>query len=111
MPYAKRPVKNHTKVYCNALGYDVDDETEFRPCELTGNRSNDIHHIIARGKGGEDRIENLMALTRQKHADYGDKVVLIPTLLLEHKSFLDQRGIEYDQQWFDEKLRYYINKS
>ena len=104
-------MKKHTKIYLTALGYDLGDPSQFFECELTGNRAVDVHHIIGRGKGDEDRIENLMALTRQKHHDYGDKTVLIPTLLLEHKSFLDSRGVEYDQKWFDEKMKYYIAKS
>ncbi|BFP39533.1 hypothetical protein FGF1_03780 [Flavobacteriaceae bacterium GF1] len=111
MPYTKRKLKDHTRIYLEALGYDTEDPTQYFECELTGNRAVDVHHIIGRGKGGEDRIENLMALTRQKHIDYGDKVVLISTLLLEHKSFLDIKGVGYDQKWFDEKLRYYIGKS
>lgn len=104
-------MKKHTRIYIDALGYDRDDPTEFRPCELTGNRSNDIHHIIGRGKCGEDRIENLMALTRKKHLDYGDKVVLIPTLLLAHRTFLIENNVSFDNEWFEKKLKEYKYRS
>jgi len=65
-------VKNHTKVYLKAMGYDT---TDFIPCEICGAKAVDIHHIEARGMGGSkqaDTIENLMAVCRQCHNTYGD---------------------------------------
>jgi len=65
-------VKNHTKVYLKAMGYDT---TDFIPCEICGAKAVDIHHIEARGMGGSkqaDIIENLMAVCRQCHNTYGD---------------------------------------
>lgn len=111
MPYSKRKLLKHTKIYCRALGYDVDDPSFFIPCELTGNRANDCHHIISRGKGGEDRIENLMALTRQKHFEMGDKNIYMPTLLLHHRTFLKAMAVEFDNDWFEDKLRFYTYKN
>ena len=66
-------MKNHTKVYLKAMGYDV---TDFIPCEVCQSKAVDIHHIEARGMGGSkhaDTIENLMALCRTCHheADFG----------------------------------------
>lgn len=101
-------MKAHTKIYMDACGYDISD---FIPCELTGNKAVDIHHIISRGKGGEDRIENLMALTRQKHHDYGDKKIYMATLLLEHRTFLKQMGVEFDNNWFEDQLKKYTYKN
>ena len=65
-------MKNHTKVYLKAMGYDT---TDFIPCEICGAKAVDIHHIEARGMGGSkqaDTIENLMAVCRQCHNTYGD---------------------------------------
>lgn len=66
-------MKNHTKVYLQAMGYDT---TEFIPCEVCGAKAVDIHHIQPRGMGGSkllDTPENLMALCRTCHheADFG----------------------------------------
>ena len=68
-------MKKHTKIYMSALGYD---ETDFMPCEITGRKAVDIHHIDCRGMGGDptgskDRIEELQAVTRDTHLEYGDK--------------------------------------
>jgi uncharacterized protein with PIN domain len=66
-------MRKHTKIYLQAAGYDI---TDFIPCEVCGAKAVDIHHIEARGMGGSkeaDRIENLMALCRSCHVEYGDK--------------------------------------
>jgi 5-methylcytosine-specific restriction endonuclease McrA len=66
-------VKNHTKVYFKAFGYDT---TDFIPCEVCRATAVDIHHIESRGMGGSktaDTIENLMALCRECHVEFGDK--------------------------------------
>lgn len=55
------------------FGYHL---TDFIPCELCGGKAVDVHHIECRGMGGtkkEDTIENLMALCRGHHVQYGDK--------------------------------------
>lgn len=60
-------MKHHTKVYMQFFGYG---EGEFIPCEVTGQRANDVHHISPRGMGGSDKKdipENLCALTRRVH--------------------------------------------
>ena len=97
-------MKPHTKIYMKAFGYVLDDVI---PSELSGNRAVDIHHIIGRGKGGEDRIENLMALTRMEHQDYGDKKLHMATLLLAHRTELKQKGIPFENEWFESNLLKY----
>ena len=65
-------MKNHTKIYMKYFGYGIED---FISCEVCGNRGVDIHHIFNRGMGGtkqKDSIENLMALCRKHHLQYGD---------------------------------------
>ena len=66
-------MKNHTKVYLNHFGYTGED---FIPCEVCGSRAVDLHHIHRRGMGGSksaDTIDNIMALCREHHLEYGDK--------------------------------------
>jgi 5-methylcytosine-specific restriction endonuclease McrA len=66
-------VKKHTKIYLEYFDYSLEC---FVPCEVCGNRAVDIHHIDCRGMGGgktKDTIENLMALCRSCHLEYGDK--------------------------------------
>lgn len=88
----------------DALGYKQGD---FIPCERTGNTGVDVHHIIGRGKGGPDRIENLMCLTRKQHLDNGDIKVMIPTLLLDHRRFLQDNNAPFDNEWFEQQLNKY----
>jgi hypothetical protein len=82
-------LKNHTKVYLNHFGYTGED---FIPCETCGARAVDIHHIEARGMGGTkkaDTIDNLMALCREHHLEYGDKKQYMEFLKDKHKEKLD----------------------
>jgi 5-methylcytosine-specific restriction endonuclease McrA len=75
-------MKKHTKVYLQGMGYDT---TDFTPCEVCQAKAVDIHHIEARGMGGSkqaDIIENLMALCRKCHVEYGDKT--------QHKEMLKE---------------------
>lgn len=87
-------MKRHTKIYMDYFGYGPED---FIPCEITGRRANDIHHIWPRGMGGnpkgdKDVIENLMALTREKHNEYGDVPELVPMLQKIHLKFMEVNG-------------------
>jgi hypothetical protein len=68
-------MKRHTAIYLKAFGYD---ECDFIPCEIPtcGKGAVDIHHIECRGLGGKigkDTPENLQALCREHHIEYGDK--------------------------------------
>jgi hypothetical protein len=80
-------MKNHTKVYMKHFGYSVAD---FIPCEICEARAVDIHHIEARGMGGSagaDTPENLMAVCRADHLEYGDKKQHIDFLKETHRNF------------------------
>lgn len=62
-------MKRHTKIYLNFFKYGLDD---FVPCESCGAVAVDVHHIDARGMGGDptgkkDVIENLVGLCRDCH--------------------------------------------
>jgi 5-methylcytosine-specific restriction endonuclease McrA len=66
------------------FGYGVED---YIACELCNARAVDIHHISCRGMGGtkkEETIDNLMALCRTCHIDYGDKKDFIDYLKEKH---------------------------
>ena len=104
-------MKPHVKIYLEAFGYDTGDPGQFIPSELSGKKSVTIHHIIGRGRGGKDHIENLIALTMAEHRDYGEINVMIPTLLLEHRKALIENNIDFDNDWFEEKLLEYSGKS
>jgi 5-methylcytosine-specific restriction endonuclease McrA len=86
-------VKNHTKVYLKGMGYST---TDFIPCEVCGATAVDIHHIESRGMGGSkiaDTIENLMALCRNCHTEYGDKKQHKEMLTATHNHHLSKRVI------------------
>jgi len=66
-------MQKHTQIYLQGMGYK---KTDFIPCEVCGSQAVDVHHIEARGMGGNkkaDVIENLMGLCRKCHIEYGDK--------------------------------------
>jgi hypothetical protein len=87
-------MKLHTKIYLQYFGYGIED---FIPCEVCGCKAVDIHHIDCRGMGNatksKDSIENLMAVCRQCHIQYGDK----------------KHHIQYLKEVHDAKLHYKNN--
>ena len=88
-------MKKHVKIYLTAFGYGPED---FIQCECCPKRAVDIHHIDARGMGGDpqgkkDVIENLMALCREHHDEYGDDPELIETLRRIHEKHMVLAGI------------------
>tara|TARA_R110000796_G_scaffold97429_2_gene204442 strand:- start:17745 stop:18041 length:297 start_codon:yes stop_codon:yes gene_type:complete len=93
-------MKKHTKIYMDAFGYD---ECDFMPCEITGSKGVDIHHIVNR----ENRIENLMLLTREKHAELGEIKHKMAFLLLEHRLFLYNNGVKFEEKWFEKEIKKY----
>ncbi len=55
------------------FGYTTAD---FIPCEVCGQKAVDIHHVDPRGMGGskaKDTPDNLVALCRGCHCEFGDK--------------------------------------
>ena len=83
-----------------AVGYD---ETDFMNCEITLRKGIDIHHIVNR----ENRIENLMLLTREKHVEFGEIKSKMCYLLEVHRDFLDLNGVKFDNNWFEEQINKY----
>lgn len=94
-------MKQHTQIYLEALGYHI---TDFMPCELTNGQGVDIHHIVNR----ENRIENLMLLTRELHSRYGEIKHAMVFLLKAHRNFLQSNDVEFDNTWFETNINKYI---
>lgn len=87
-------MKPHTKIYFDYFGFTTAD---FIACEICGNKAVDIHHIDARGMGGnpsksKDVIENLQAVCRKCHEDYGDKAEFKDKLKETHLKFMQYYG-------------------
>ena len=99
-------MKTHTKIYLEAFGFT---DTDFIPSEVSGHKAVDIHHIIGRGRLGTNRIENLMALTREEHLQFGDKKHYMVALLTIHETNLMVNDIEYDKAWFKKMISKYEN--
>lgn len=75
---------------------------DFIPCEICGSRAVDIHHIDARGMGGDptarkDTIENLMGLCRRCHNKYGDIESYLAFLQQRHNEYMEIN--EADNNW------------
>ncbi len=86
-------MKKHVKIYMDFFNYDISD---FIPCEVCGAKAVDIHHINAKGRGGnpkgdKDVIENLQALCRKHHTEMGDKKEWKDWLKKLHKIKMESR--------------------
>ena len=85
-------MKKHTKIYFDYFGYGID---SVILCEVCGAKAVDLHHIFRRGMGGSkevDNIENIMALCREHHIEYGDKKQYMEYLKNKHKEKLDGKN-------------------
>lgn len=96
----------HLKIYIAALGVKEGDPIF---CEFTGCFADDLHHISARGMGGDpqgkkDSIENLMAVTRHMHERCEGlfRPISREDQIEKHFEFLRSRGIEFNEKYFDE---------
>jgi len=81
-------MKNHVKIY---LDHAHLSEGDFIPCEICYAMAVDIHHIQRRGIGGskdKDTADNLMALCRKCHIDYGDLKQFKDLLQKKHNEYL-----------------------
>ena len=94
-------MRKHTQIYFDALGLYPE---EFTPCELCGKEAVDIHHLERRGMGGTTNPEansifNLMALCREDHDKFGEKVAYKDWLKGKHMLFLLKRGVRILGIW------------
>jgi 5-methylcytosine-specific restriction endonuclease McrA len=85
-------MKRHTRIYMDFFNYQ---QSDFIGCEICNSRAVDIHHIDARGMGGsttKDTIENLMALCRECHIEFGDRKMYKEELKEMHLQFIHKRS-------------------
>jgi len=81
-------MQEYVQIYLDAFGYT---DTDFIPCEICQQKAVDIHHIKRRGMGGsnsKDEPENLIALCREDHVEYGDKKKWMQMLIETHERFM-----------------------
>lgn len=103
-------MQKYVKIYFKANGYDTGDN--YFPSEISGESSVDIHHINAKGSGGDpqgkkDRIENLIGLTRVEHLELGDKKQWKSFLFRKHKEFMLKKGVKFNEEYIDELIDRY----
>lgn len=89
-------MKPHTKIYMEFFGFKIPEDCS---CEICGSPAVDIHHIMARGMGGDpkgkkDVIDNLMAVCRKCHEQYGDVPGFIDLLKKIHLKFMQIYGVQ-----------------
>ena len=97
----------HTALYYAKFGYGDED---YVPSEISGSPAVDVHHIDCKGVGGsksKDRIENLMALTRDEHVEYGDKKQYMSWLFQKHLDFMLASGVKFDASWIEAEIEKY----
>lgn len=98
-------MQKHTKIYLNTFGYS--DTDTYIPCEICEAPATDTHHIIGRGKKGKDSIENLMAVCRKCHTDYGDRKDYMLLLFQIHKKRMINAGVKFDNDWIEKQIKKY----
>src|SRR5574338_617529 len=89
-------MKRHTKIYMDFFDYKIPEDCF---CEICGSPAVDTHHIEARGMGGDpqgkkDVIENLMALCRNCHENFGDVPECVDKLKEVHMKKVEARTRE-----------------
>lgn len=81
---------HYVQTYMDFFGYV---EQDVILSEYSGKPADDIHHIVFRSHGGDDSIENLIALTREEHDQaHGKKQ---PTLTERSLFDLHQKRIRF----------------
>ena len=58
-------------------------------------------------RGGIDRIENEIAVTRAEDLKYGDKQHFISYLFRKHLEFLEANNVEHDSNWMQQQINKY----
>ncbi len=89
-------MKNHTKIYLEAFGYDT---TSWIKCEVIGcnKQGIDINHLKCKGAGGSKLMDfpaNLMAMCREHHQELGDKPKEIQFLIECHEKATGMVGVK-----------------
>jgi hypothetical protein len=80
-------------------------EEEQLISEISERKAIGLFHIIG-GENGVNRIENIIALTKQEQGDYLNKADYKSYLLKIHRDRLIEKEIHHNGRWFD----HYISK-
>lgn len=90
----------YKKTYLGSFKYSEGDNI---PCECCGGDAVDIHHILTRKRRRDlyNDINNLMAVCRECHDDYGDRNMYMSMLFKIHRKTMMINNIEVDDVWFD----------
>ena len=106
-------MKNYTRTYLTVINELTDDNDTFVPCECCGGRSTEIHHILNKNRLIEhgilnlkDTIENIMAICRGCHDEFGDKDGYLPILLKTHSDYISNHT-EIDMDFINALIRHY----
>ena len=102
-------MKKHIKIYYDEFRIDPE---EIVFCEMCSVVAVDVHHINARGMGGDpqgkkDRIENLQACCRSCHIKYGDKIQFKSLLFEVHKKKMIMNSVIFDEEWINNQIEKY----
>ena len=100
-------MQSYVALYMACFGYG---KADFISSELSNAAAIDVHHLICRGVGSSknlDRIENLMAVTREEHIEYGDKKHYMSFLFRKHRDFLISNGVKFNSDWIEKKIEEY----
>jgi 5-methylcytosine-specific restriction endonuclease McrA len=101
-------MQKYKEIYLKGMNYT---DTDFIESEISGLRAADLHHIVGRGRGGKDILENLMALTREEHLKYGDKKQFMHFLFKKHYNFLIKKKVKFNVEFFIDMFDKYFVKS
>lgn len=106
-------MKQYTRTYLIAINELTDDNNTFIECECCGMRATEIHHILNKNRliehgilDRKDNIENIMAICRSCHNEWGDKDGYISILFKTHLDFISKHT-KVDNEFVNSLIRHY----
>jgi hypothetical protein len=78
------------------------DRGKCQNCCASVGQSGDVHHVVPRGKGGSDRLSNLVLLCRECHDAVHDDDVMAPTVQFRSTGQMNTDSFNMFLQFFDE---------
>jgi len=97
----------HKVIYFKHFGYT---EGDYIACEMCCKQAVDVHAIQADGSGGRPSksthiIENLMAVCRKCHEDWGGNTDMYFHMYEKHRQTLVQHGVKFDEELIQQLKR------
>ena len=89
---------NHKREYLQHFGHGQQD---FVGCEECGGEATDIHHLTPRSLGGENTVDNLIALCRTHHETAHASKLYNEQLRQKHIDYLlefEESGLRTDKR-------------